>query len=176
MCQAYSIIFELFTKLGLALEHKKTELFHFDRSHSFQPLSIDLGYAPYTSETPLKPKATWRYLGFYFDCKLLFHEHVRYYTTKALTSVMAMRMLGNSNRGLGADHKRLLYRSCVVPIATYGYCLWYFKGARNQAALKALCTMQRKAALWITGAFCTSPTFFFLNQQFIYRCAKAVRS
>ncbi|PPQ94726.1 hypothetical protein CVT25_009110 [Psilocybe cyanescens] len=32
--RAYSVIFELFKKFGLALEHNKSEVFHFDQSHS----------------------------------------------------------------------------------------------------------------------------------------------
>ncbi len=91
--------------------------------------SIDLGYASYTDDTPLTPKTYWRYLGFYFDRQLRFHEHVRFYSTKALTSVMAMGMLGNSVRGLQAKERRVLYRACVLPIAMYGHCLWYYNGA-----------------------------------------------
>ena len=90
LSKAYSILFSLFTALGLALEHDKTEIFHFDRSRSRDNPPVDLGFAPYTGETPLKPKAYWRYLGFYFDRKLLFNEHVRYYATKAFTTVQAM--------------------------------------------------------------------------------------
>ncbi|CAA7267882.1 unnamed protein product [Cyclocybe aegerita] len=142
----------------LVLEHDKTELFHFSRRRDAYNPSLDLGYAPHTGATPLKPKTYWRYLGFYFDRGLTFHEHVRYYATKAFTTVQAMRMLGNSTRGLSPKQRRLLYRSCVVPIATYGYRLWYFDGARNKGAMNQLKRMQRKAALWITGAFRTSPT------------------
>ncbi|CAA7268138.1 unnamed protein product [Cyclocybe aegerita] len=43
-------------------------------------------------------------------------------------SADAMRMLGNSTRGLSPKQQHLLYRSCMVPIATYGYCLWCFDG------------------------------------------------
>ncbi|CAA7264629.1 unnamed protein product [Cyclocybe aegerita] len=99
-----------------------------------------------------------RYLGFYFDRRLTFHEHVCYYATKAFTTVQAMRMLGNSTRGLSPKQRKLLYRSCVVPIATYGYRLWYFDGACNKGVMNQLKWMQQKAALWITGAFRTSPT------------------
>ncbi|KXN87759.1 hypothetical protein AN958_07853 [Leucoagaricus sp. SymC.cos] len=76
------------------------------------------------SNSPLCPKTFWRYLGFYFDHQLTFHEHVWYYSTKAISTVHAMGMLGNSLRGLSPKQKRLLYRSCVVPIAIYGFCLW----------------------------------------------------
>ncbi|CAA7271385.1 unnamed protein product [Cyclocybe aegerita] len=156
--KAYKIIYLLFAAFALVLEHDKTELFHFShRRDAYNPL-LDLGYAPHTGATPLKPKTYWRYLGFYFDRRLTFHEHVRYYATKAFTTVQAMRMLGNSTRGLSPKQRRLLYRSCVVPIATYGYRLWYFDGARNKGTMNQLKRMQRKAALWITGAFRTSPT------------------
>jgi hypothetical protein len=88
----------------------------------------------------------------------MFQEHVRFYTTKALTTVMTMRMLGNSMRGLSPRNKRTLYRACVLPIATYGHRLWYFEGAKVKGVLESLTSMQQKAVCWITGVFCTSPT------------------
>jgi len=69
-----------------------------------------------------------------------------------------MKMLGISTRGLPPRETRLLYRARVLPIATYGYRLWYYEGARCKKALSLLNTMQQKAGLWITGAFSTSPT------------------
>ena len=68
------------------------------------------------------------------------------YSTKALSTVKAMGMLGNSSRGLLPLQKRLLYRSCVVPIATYGFRLWFFAGAPTKAQVSLLAAMQRKAA------------------------------
>jgi hypothetical protein len=155
---AYAIVYSLFTASGLALEHDKTELFHFTRARSGFDRPLDLGYAPYTGETPLRPKTYWRYLGFWFDHKLTFEEHVRFYTTKALTTVKAMRMLGNSTRGLSPRNKRILYRACVLHIATYSHRLWFFEGAKVKGILKSLTSMQRKAACWITGVFHTSST------------------
>ncbi|KXN91860.1 hypothetical protein AN958_11540, partial [Leucoagaricus sp. SymC.cos] len=64
-----------------------------------------------------------RYPGFYFDCQLNFCEHVQYYYTKVISTVCVMGMLGNSLRSLSSKQKRLLYKSCVVPIATYSFCL-----------------------------------------------------
>jgi len=104
-------------RIGLVLEHDKTELFHFDRSHSNHNPPLDLGYAPYTGDRLLTPKTYWRYLGFYFDRKLLCTKRVRYYATKSFSTVQAMGMLGNSTRGLPPLEKRLLYRACVLPIA-----------------------------------------------------------
>ncbi|KXN92064.1 hypothetical protein AN958_10116 [Leucoagaricus sp. SymC.cos] len=116
-------MFELFVVFGLVLEHDKSELFHFSRCKGDDNPSIDLGYTPCTSDSPLCPKTFWRYLGFYFDQQLNFHEHVRYYPTKAIFMVCAMGMLGNLLRGLSLKQKHLLYRSCVMPIATYSFCL-----------------------------------------------------
>ena len=57
--QAYAILFVLFAALGLVLEHDKTELFYFDRSHSDHNPPLDLGYAPYTGDRLLTPKTYW---------------------------------------------------------------------------------------------------------------------
>jgi hypothetical protein len=127
-------MFCAFESLGLVLEHNKSEVFHFSQARSFVGPAIDLGYAPYTGTTPLRPKPVWRYLGFFFDRKLQFKEHARFYTTRAFTQVRAMGMLGNSVRGLEPDQKRLLYRSCVVPVITYGFRLWYFKAPASRGS------------------------------------------
>ncbi|KXN85394.1 hypothetical protein AN958_11366 [Leucoagaricus sp. SymC.cos] len=69
-----------------------------------------------------------------------------------------MKMLGNSTCGLLPHQKRLLYCSCVISLTTYGCCLWYFASALIINKLKLLQQMQQNAALWITGAFRTSPS------------------
>jgi hypothetical protein len=51
----------------------------------------------------------------------------------------------------------MLYRACVLPIATYGSRLWLYEGAAMKGPLDSLQKMQRCACLWITGAFKTSP-------------------
>jgi hypothetical protein len=106
----------------------------------------------------LMPKLHWRYLGFFFDKTLSFKEHVCFYSTKVFSTVHAMRMLGNSNQGLSSSQKRLLYRLCVVLVATYGYQLWFFKGTKCKTLMLLMNQMQQRAALWITGTFRTSPT------------------
>ncbi|KXN84625.1 hypothetical protein AN958_12230 [Leucoagaricus sp. SymC.cos] len=117
-------MYKLFVAFRLVLEHNKSELFHFSHCKNNNNPPIDLGYALFIDDSPLCPKTFWRYLGFYFDCQLTFHEHVQYYSTKTISTVYAMRMLGNSLWGLAPKQMCLLYRSCVVPIATYGFCLW----------------------------------------------------
>jgi hypothetical protein len=155
---AYGWLYHAFTALGLVLEHDKSEGFHFSRSRDFNPPPIDLGYAPFMGDTPLVPKTIWRYLGFFFDRKLTFRKHARFYTTRAFTTVRSMGMLGNSVQGLLPSQKRLLYCTCVIPVMTYGFRLWFFKGAWVKGIVKAMSQVQATTAVrWITGTFRTTP-------------------
>ena len=52
--------------------------------------------------------------------------------------------------------KRLLYRCCALPIALYGFQLWFYNRAPMSYHMKVLNKMQRRAAVWILGAFKTS--------------------
>lgn len=72
--------------------------------------------------------------------------------------VKAMGMLGNSAHGLPARERHLLYRSCVLPIATYRFRLWFYQGSPMEGTLKLLTQMQCHVAVWITGVFRMSPT------------------
>jgi len=53
--------------------------------------------------------------------------------------------------------KRLLYRCCVLPIAMYGFQLWFYNKAPLSYHFKILNKMQRRAVIWILGTFKTSP-------------------
>ncbi|KAI9062697.1 hypothetical protein FKP32DRAFT_1528770, partial [Trametes sanguinea] len=82
--------------------------------------TIDLGEAPYTGDSPLKPKPVLRHLGFFLDKKLTFREHVRFYGSRAASTAQSLLMLGNSVKGMPPVQRRTLYKSCVVPLMTYG--------------------------------------------------------
>ena len=65
-------------------------------------------------------------------------------------------MLGMSIRGLTPYYRRMLYKSCILPILTYGAPIWYRpKGGKH--LLNPLRTTQNTALRWITGTFCTTP-------------------
>jgi hypothetical protein len=69
-----------------------------------------------------------------------------------------MLPLGNSTCRLKPKYRCLLYRACVIPIATYSCRLWNYKGAHIKGPLNNLQHMQCHTGLWITGTFHTSPT------------------
>ena len=123
---SYNVISYLFTAVGLVLEHKKLEIFHFSRTRIDLNLLLDLTDI---SGPILYPKDTWRYLGFHFDRKLIFQYHTHFYINKALSTVKAMNMLKNSSWELLPFQKRLFYCTCILPIVLYGFQLWFFKGA-----------------------------------------------
>jgi len=93
----HRVVTDLMVCFGLVMEHNKSEIFHFSRAYNDLNPELDLSAI---GAPTLKPKTYWRYLGFYFDRCLSFKEHVRYYSTKTLSTVKAMDMLGNSTRGL----------------------------------------------------------------------------
>ena len=90
----YNILSNLLNSFSLIIEHSKTEIFHFNRSHGpFNPPPLDLTSI---GGPILHPKDSWRYLGFIFDRKLSFHKHIDYYVNKAISTVKCMKLLGNS--------------------------------------------------------------------------------
>lgn len=105
---------------------------------------------------PLKTDA-WRYLGFFLDPHLTFHYHVDFYATKTLSTVKSYPGLGNSSRGLTPIMKYRLYLSCVLPLMTYGYLLWFNPRRPQKGLISTLAKAQAAASRWILEAFRTSP-------------------
>jgi len=126
-------------KYSLVVEHGKTDIFHFSRSHGvFNLPSLDLSSF---GRPVLLPKETWRYLGFIFDHKLTFRSHINFYANKVISTIKCMKLLGNSLRGINLLQKRRLYRCCTLPIALYSFPLWYYKKALTYYYLNILWKM-----------------------------------
>ena len=147
----------LLEKFGLIVEHSKTDVFYFNRSQSaFNPPPLNLTSL---EGTILWPKNTWKYLGFIFDRKLLFYQHVNFYSNKAMSMVKYIKILNNSNCGINPTQKHLLYRTCALPIILYRFQLWFYNHISMLYHLKMLGKMQRRATIWILGTFKTSLSF-----------------
>jgi len=117
----YNVISFFLLKYGLIIEHGKTDVFHFSRSHgafNHPPLNLSS-----ICSLSLLPKETWRYLGFIFDYKLMFRNHIDFYSNKSISTIKCMKLLSNSTRGINPLQKRRLYRYCTLPIALYGFQL-----------------------------------------------------
>ena len=116
---SYNVMLNLLSKFSLIVEHSKTEVFHFNRlQESFNPPSLNLSSI---GGPILCPKNSWKYLGFIFDRKLLFYYHINFYSNKVMSTIKCIKILGNSVQGLNLHQKRLLYRSCILPIVLYSF-------------------------------------------------------
>ena len=104
-------------------------------------------------------KNTQKYLGFYFNRKLLFHHHIDYYENKTILTVKYMKILRNLSHSLIPHQKCLLYRSCVLPITLYNFQLWHYNKTPLLYPLKVLNKIQRRATIWILRAFQISTSF-----------------
>jgi len=95
---SYNIISSILDKFDLVLEHEKMEVFHFSRAQeTFNPSPLDLSMI---SGPVLKPKDTWRYLGFIFNRKLSFHQHINFYANKAISTIKYMKSLATPYKAL----------------------------------------------------------------------------
>jgi len=95
---SYYVITNLLDKFGLIVEYSKTEVFHFSRLHGpFNPPLLDL--LPLSGPI-LSSKNSWKYLGFIFDRKLTFHQHIDFYSNRVLLSVKCIKLLGNLSRSI----------------------------------------------------------------------------
>ena len=151
---SYNILSKLLNKFGLIVEHSKIDIFHFNRSYGvFNPLPLDQSAI---GGPILKLKDSWKYLSFIFDQKLNFHQHIDFYSNKAILTVKYMKLLGNLSRGINPIQKHLLYRCCILPIALYSFQLWFYNKVPLSYHMKILGKMQRRAAIWILGTFKTS--------------------
>jgi len=118
---SYSIILSLLLKYELIIEHRKTDVFYFSRSHStFNPSLLNLSSIGGPS---LLLKETWRYLGFIFNCKLTFRSHIDFYSNKAISTIKCMKLLDSSTRSINPLQKRRLYKCCALSIALYRFPL-----------------------------------------------------
>ena len=148
---SYNVMTRLLDKFGLIIEHLKTEVFHFNRLHSFldlPPLDLSSIGGPV-----LVSKNSWKYLRFIFDRKLSFYQYINYYSNRAISMVKYMRILGNSSQDIISIQKCLLYKCYILPITLYSFQLWFYNYTPLLYPLKILNKIQRKAAIWILGAF-----------------------
>ena len=94
----YNVLTKLLKKFSLIVEHSKTEVFHFNRSQGvFNPPPLNLILL---EGAILWSNNTWKYLDFIFDRKLLFHQHVDFYSNKLMSIVRYMKILSNSNHSI----------------------------------------------------------------------------
>jgi hypothetical protein len=143
---------------GLLFDFDKRELMHHTRR------TRDAEDAPHITlpgpeGTPvaLQPLPVSKWLGIYWDTKLRFHEHIRQAAAKATKAVTAMRLLGNTVRGLRPLLFRHLHITVIIPIMTYASPVWFTDRPGQKEILHKLEVVQNKSLRLGLAAFKTTP-------------------
>ena len=102
---------------GLKIDQVKNELIHFTCStrgrHSGNgPMATIPTNTPGETKT-VKPAKSIHYLRVWLNSQLNFNEHIQRTTTKAIAATHALRLLGNSIRGMHQAHTRQIYIGAI---------------------------------------------------------------
>jgi hypothetical protein len=116
----------------------------------------------------VKPTATAKYLGMILDEKLKWKEQQAAALAKGQRWLLQFGRLAKMTNGIKAPYMRKLYLAIAVPRMLYGADLFLTPYRRNNTIapatqpsynttlIKAMATIQRKAAIMITGAMKTT--------------------
>jgi hypothetical protein len=118
---AYDVIVGRLTQLGLKVETSKNECMHFTRGPDSSNPPIRLA----NTTQPITPPKYIRWLGFYLDRHLNFTHHTKIMAARATATIRAMKILGNTVRGMSQDNLRRLTIGTIIPVLTYGCQLWW---------------------------------------------------
>src|ERR1700677_1606878 len=162
----YTICEEWLRRSGLAIEPDKTELMFFqkpyERNSVSAPTCLILPDPDTSTYHVVQPVENLRYLGFFINRRLKWEPHVRIMCNRARASIKALRVLGNTIRGLAMANWRLVLNAVCLPVMTYGSQLWFRSdGTRSGWGPKGLVTMlqrvQDEMVKTVMGAFRTAP-------------------
>lgn len=154
---AYLVVITWLKAVGLSADIETRELAHYHHRHQNKIDNSSIWLPGNDTEGPrteIKPSATVRWLGAYFDRKLTFHQHVKNMAGKAMKVINATSMLANTVRGLSQTHMRTLYITCVLPVATYASPAWW---TGKEWQVKTLEKVQNQALRSICAVFRTTP-------------------
>jgi hypothetical protein len=154
---SYTTCVEWLARAGLNAEPDKTELIFFRKPKvkSAPPNYINLPLPAANTFYRVPATNKLRYLGFFLDARLTWTYHVDVMCNRARATIKALRLLGNSVRGLNHAKWRLAYNAVCLPVLTYGCQLWYT--GKQKTLVKKLQTVQNEAVRVIAGAFRTTP-------------------
>lgn len=162
LSQAFPIVYRRLRAIGLDTNHGKFELAHFTRSRKISAADLSTPITLSVLDTDGSPKrltifptAVLRWLGIFFNRKLKFTDHVKIMANRARSTITGLRLVANTVRGLCQASARILYKTVVIPVLTFGAAVWY-TGVRQGSLIKPLVTAQNEGLRWLLGAFRTS--------------------
>ncbi|GBL54261.1 hypothetical protein AVEN_114418-1 [Araneus ventricosus] len=106
----------------------------------------------------IKRSRTIKYLWINLDEKLNWATHIIHQGTKAALTHQRMARIDGTTWGLEQEHRRILYSTVALRMILHSAAAWVQNLTSSQK--KLLQTIQRKFLLFITRAYCTTPTRF----------------
>lgn len=115
----------------------------------------------------ITPTPTHRFLGVIVDHELRWKEHIDYAIVKGTSYVLQLRRLSSTSTGLPMRLIRQLYQAVAIPKMLYTADVWFLPAFREGSDIaqrgsigiaKRMSTVQRMAAIAITGAMRTTAT------------------
>jgi len=140
---------KILLEAGLVIEHNKSEVFHFTRAYNPPNPSIDLS----SVRGPiLYPKPIWQNLGFFLDQRLTFHYHVHLYATKCLSTLNAMKLLGNSLHSILSLQQNIHSPHCTLwlPTMVFQESTCYQESQRAEENTKKSCPLDNRSFPYLT--------------------------
>ena len=155
----YTVCEEWLRRSGLAIEPEKTELIYFQKPGVAHAMP-----APTRLRLPLPSDSTYevipldcvQYLGFFIQRRLNWKTHVMIMCNRAKASAVALKLLGNTIRGLSMANWRLVLNAVCLPVLGYGCQLWYVQG-KSKGLIKQTQKVQNQMVRMVAGAFRTAP-------------------
>ena len=162
----YTVCEEWLRRAGLAIEPDKTELIFFQRPGEKFPMPAPTRILlpdpqRHTYYTVL-PSEHIRYLGFFIQRRLKWERHVTIMCNRARASAKAMKLLGNTIRGLSMANWRLVLNAVCLPVLSYGCQLWFIPGKSCKLIVKVQ-QVQNEMVRMVAGAFCMAPREAFCH-------------
>ncbi|KAF8630476.1 hypothetical protein AX17_005408 [Amanita inopinata Kibby_2008] len=124
--RAFNTVVNKLSAISLSIDTDKTELIHFPRTPGDPSAEPHININPPNDwARTVRPQQVIQWLGIYFDRKLSFKTHIANMATKARSTLAGLKILANSVRGLSIVNARLLYKTVIIPVLTFGAPVWY---------------------------------------------------
>lgn len=132
---------------GAIFDRKKAQLIHFSHKRKVQDLpNLVFG------DVILRPKQEIKWLGVWFDTKLLFNSHLSHVKKTGEFTISQLRRLSKCFSGLAPREIRKLVITVLCPRIFYGSIVW-FTQKNFKKANKIISTLQNSTLNLILGAF-----------------------
>lgn len=134
------------TTHGAIFDKKKAQLIHFTNKRKLESPDFHFG------EVVLKPQQVVKWLGVWFDTKLLFNHQLQQVKKTGDLTIRQLQRLNKCYSGLSPIEVKKLIHTVLIPRSLYGSIAWLTERTIKKST-KILSTLKYAAQRLILGAF-----------------------